>query len=58
MMGGMKQLIDTLAAVVVAAVLLAIPCLSGCGGGDEADDSAAGLIEQLGSFWLSIDFPH
>ena len=49
MMASMKKLLDILTAVIVSAVLLAIPCLSGCGGGDESDDSAAGLIKQLGS---------
>ena len=49
MMACMKKLVDILVAVVVAAVLGAVPCLSGCGGGDEADDSVAGLIKRLGS---------
>lgn len=42
------HILRTLTAVIVAAVLGAVPCLVGCGGG-EADDSAAGLIRQLGS---------
>ena len=46
----MKKLSGILTAVAISGVIAAaIPCLSGCGGDDESDESVSGLIKLLGS---------